>query len=285
MVSLLKTKDHNRKISEKEFVYLQCGSCGLISISEKPHDLGKYYSNEYYQIPSLGKLIKIAQAERFKIEMVKKFKTSGSLLEIGPAFGVFAYQAKESGFKVDTIEMDKRCCEYLRDVVGVNAVLSDVPQKAVGPMKQHDVIAMWHVLEHLIDPWECLTALTGNLSPGGILLIATPNPEAFQFKVMGAQWPHIDAPRHLNLIPREVLTGFLEKSGLELTMFTMDDFGARSWNRFGWQRYLMNRFSGKWMQRIFFVMGLLLSFPMEIVDRKGFNGCAYTAIYRKKAGM
>jgi len=279
---LFQAKDLNRKISKKKFIYSRCPSCDLISISEIPDNLGSYYAQEYYQIPSLDKLKNIAKAEKFKIEMIKKFVTSGALLEIGPAFGVFAYQAKEAGFKVDTIEMNERCCKYLEEEVGVNVIKSDMPHKAVESMGKHDVIAMWHVLEHLANPWEALSALANNLSPGGMLVIATPNPQSFQFRLMGAYWPHADAPRHLNLFPRKVLEDYLERHGLKLVMITTDDHGGRSWNRFGWQRLLMNCCSGKLTQRICFVIGYLVSFPMALWDRKKFEGCAYTAIFQKK---
>jgi 2-polyprenyl-3-methyl-5-hydroxy-6-metoxy-1,4-benzoquinol methylase len=278
----LKTKDLNRKISNKEFIYLQCQACWLIFLSEIPADLGSYYTDEYYKVPSFEKLKKIARAERYKIKMVQKFVKSGALLEIGAAFGVFAYQAKEAGYLVDAIEMDGRCCDYLANKIGVNAIKSDAPHNVIANMKKHDVIAMWHVLEHLPNPWECLRAMAENLTPGGILVVATPNPESFQFRIMGGRWPHVDAPRHINLIPIKVLKEFLKPLGLEDVMSTTDDAGGRSWNRFGWQRYLMNLSSGKLAQSIYFLAGYILSFPMALWDRRKFNGCAYTAIFRKR---
>lgn len=278
---LLKTRDLNRKISDEEFVYFQCKACGLIFLSGIPADIGKYYAESYYMVPSLEKLKKIARAERFKIDMVKKFIKSGSVLEIGAAFGVFAYQAKEAGYRVDAIEMNGRCCDYLKNVVKVNVIKSDQPHSVVAAMRKHDVIAMWHVIEHLPNPWECLKIMAENLAPGGIFIIATPNSAAFQFKLMGRLWPHVDAPRHINLIPAKTLEEFFKPLGLKNIMLTTDDEGGRSWNRFGWQRYLMNRFSGKFMQRVSFLAGYMLSFPMALWDRRGFSGCAYTAIFRK----
>lgn len=280
---LFTTKDFNRKISQRDFVYFRCPACKLISISEIPDDLGNYYTSEYYRIPSLAKLKRIVRAERYKIGMVvKEFVKSGTLLEVGSAFGVFAYQAKEAGFIMDAIEMDGRCCDYLKNVIGVNAVQSDMPHKAVESMKKHDVIAMWHVLEHLANPWECLDAMAENLSPEGILVIATPNPEAFQFKLLKADWPHIDAPRHLYLIPANLLIQRLKPLGLEPVMLTSNDKGAQSWNRFGWQRYLMNRFSNKLAQKAAFILGYIVSLPMGLWERRDFNGSAYTIILQKK---
>jgi hypothetical protein len=205
------------------------------------------------------------------------------LLEVGPAFGVFAWQAKQAGFTVDVIEMDARCCEYLRDTVQVNVVRSDDPISAMAKLPQHDVIAIWHVLEHLPDTLGFMRAAAENLTPGGALVVATPNPAAFQFRIMGRRWPHLDAPRHLALIPAPLLASKARELGLEQVYLTSNDRDARSWNRFGWQRLLMNRFASKFMQRLMFAFGYGLNFLMGPLDRRDFKGSAYTIIFRKTA--
>lgn len=70
--------------------------------------------------------------------------------------------------------------------------------------------------------------------------------------------------------------------GLETVYLTSDDSDARSWNRFGWQRLLMNRFSGKFIQRVMFVLGYAVSLIMAPFDRNGFSGSAYTIVFKKK---
>ena len=63
---------------------------------------------------------------------------------------------------------------------------------------------------------------------------------------------------------------------------TSDDSDAKSWNRFGWQRLLMNRFNSNLMQRVMFVVGYVISLVFAPLDRYGFNGSAYTIVFRKK---
>ncbi|MCK5608110.1 class I SAM-dependent methyltransferase [Candidatus Pacearchaeota archaeon] len=249
---------------------------------EIPQNLEEYYGVEYYQIPSPAKLEKIAKAEYYKLDMIQKFVTTGRLLEIGPAYGVFAYQAKKAGFEVDVIEMDIRCCEYLTNVVDVNVINSASPHQAIERIRMHNVIAMWHVIEHLPNPWACLESAAKNLVPGGVLLIATPNPTAFQFRALDSLWPHVDAPRHLYLIPANLLIQRLKPFGLEPVMLTSNDKGAQSWNRFGWQRYLMNRFSNKLAQNVAFILGYIVSLPMWLWECRDFKGSAYTIIFQKK---
>ena len=279
---LFAATDETHRISDDTFTYLKCEVCGCVFLKDTPADLGRYYQAEYYEIPSLDRLQQIADKDRNKIELVLRFSPRGRLLEVGPAFGVFAWQAKQAGLTVDVIEMDTRCCEYLRDTLGVNVTQSDNPPAAMKGLQPHDVIAIWHVLEHLPDPLALLRQAAENLLPGGMLVIAMPNPKAWQFGVMGKRWPHLDAPRHLTLIPARWLERQAAEFGLEKIYLTSDDSDARSWNRFGWQRLLMNRVHGKFLQRVMFVFGYGLSLLMAPLDRRNFSGSAYTVVFRKK---
>ena len=279
---IFKTKDHNEKITEENFFYWKCSNCQLIFLENIPENLSDYYQESYYEIPSIEKLSSIAKANRYQVEFILNHVKSGKLLEIGPSFGTFSLQAKNAGFEVDAIEMDKRCCEFLSSSVGVNAINSNCPESAIVDLEKHDAIVLWHNIEHLPNPWEFLTEAARNLNPGGILLIASPNPESIGFRFLNSDWPHVDAPRHLNLIPEKLLTDFLQPFGLDLVRSTTKDKGARSWNRFGWQRYLMNHFSGKIGQAIAFILGGIISFLMAFWELRGKNGSAYTVVYQKK---
>lgn len=278
---LFKTKDWNRKVSSETFSYWRCRSCELIFLADIPDRLGDYYGEEYYQAPSIEKLKKVAKAGSYQLDMVQKFIKTGRLLEVGPGFGIFAHQAKQAGFEVDVIEMESRCCEYLSQVVNVNVFKSDSPHEVIEAMPRHDVIASWHVIEHLPNLWDFLESAANNLVPGGILLMATPNPAAFQFKILGSLWPHVDAPRHLCLVQANLLIKLLKPMGLEPVMLSFDDKGAKSWNRFGWQRFLMNRFSNEWIQKVAFVLGYIISLPMSFWETGRGNSSAYTIIFKK----
>lgn len=275
--------DENHRVSSDVFTYAACKACGTIFLTDPPADLGRYYEADYYDIPLLERLSSLAAKDRNKIEIVNRFATGKRLLEIGPAFGVFALQAKQHGYQVDVIEMDERCCAYLRDTVGVGVTQSDAPDKAIATLPPHDVIALWHVLEHLHSIPMVVEAAAANLTPGGVLVIATPNPDAAQFALMGAHWPHLDAPRHLALLPIETLKELGAKHGLKPAFVTTDDSDARSWNRFGWQRLLMNRFTSRTMQRAMFVLGYGIGMLASPFDRRSKRGSAYTIVLRKSA--
>ena len=89
-----KTKDYNRKITNDYFSYGRCDKSGLIFLSNIPSNLGDYYQEDYYEIPSKSRLIKIADKIEYQVRMITNHIPNGKLLDVGAAFGVFAYKAK-----------------------------------------------------------------------------------------------------------------------------------------------------------------------------------------------
>jgi len=185
-------------------------------------------------MPTIQDLAVKAEQERYKLEILHNVITRGRLLEIGPAYGGFAYLAKQAGFEVEAIEMDERCCQFLTDVVGIKAVNSNDIPKALTDLQPYDAIILWHVIEHLANPWGTLEAIANKLLPGGVIVISAPNPHALQFKIFGRYWTHVDAPRHLELIPVQLLSKQLETFGMKPVSITTRDKASMIFSTFGW---------------------------------------------------
>ncbi len=275
--------DLNRKITQDAFNYYRCSICGLIFISPVPKDLENYYPADYYAIPrSIEELEKIAKGERYKIDLVKQFASGGRLLEIGPAYGSFLYLAKQAGFAVEAIEMDPNCCRFIHETIGVRAMQSGDPSEALKETENYDVIALWHVIEHLPNAWKILEAISKKVKSGGILILAAPNPDAFQFRVLGRYWPHVDAPRHLSLIPMSLLSRQMESLGLRQILSTTADKGALGWNGFGWMVFFGNFSRSPYATKILRMIGGIVGIILGPMDRKEGRGSAYTVIFRKE---
>lgn len=280
------TYDYNQRITPDEFNYYRCRQCGLIFLDPIPEDLGQYYSQTYYAIPScLTDLAREATEKRYQIEQVRRFVKSGRLLDIGPGHGAFAYLAKEAGFDVSTIELDATCCRFLRDVVGVSAIQSDNPAEVLPQLEPQDVITLWHVVEHLPDPFPTLTRAAERLTPGGILVIAAPNPQALQFGLFRSRWVHLDAPRHVRLLPAQLLVRRLVGEGLQPVVVTTSDPGGRALNRYGWRASLINLSERRLSRAAGWRLGSPLGFLASPFERSGLQGSAYTAIFRKPGDL
>lgn len=278
--------DYNKKISDEAFQYYKCNHCGYIFLDPIPDNIGRFYPTEYYAIPATA--VELADTakrlQQWKIDTVLQFAQNGRLLEIGPAYGLFAYLAKQAGFKVTGIEMDHECCEFLRSTVGIDVVEDADTVSALAKQQLFDVIVMWQVFEHLPDPWAVLAAAAERLAPGGYLILDTPNPDAFQFKVLGHRWAHLDAPRHVTLVPAKLLVDKGKEYGLVPALLTASDVSANGFNGFGWAFSFKNYFGDNIVGRISHFLGRALGKLLIPIERTGWRGSTYTAVLRKEQG-
>jgi len=278
------TRDYNRRITTDTFEFYRCDKCGFIFLAPVPADLGRFYPSEYYELPhSLTDLT--ARAEKLqqsKLDVLTRFANGGSLLEIGPAYGLFAHLAKRAGFNVTGVEMDSRCCGFLRDTVGINVVEGSNTAQILSSLPMFDVIVMWQVIEHLTDCWQVLAMAAEHLAPGGILIVDTVNPDSLQFKVLRGRWTHVDAPRHVCLIPVHLLVEFAGQHGLQTVELSANGKIAQGYNSFGWAYSFKGFLAKETAGRIAHFAGRIIAKLLSPLERTGWRGSTYTAVFRKE---
>ena len=63
--------------------------------------------------------------------------------------------------------------------------------------KKYDIIVLWHVLEHVHNPFFLIQLLKKRLNKKGKIFVAIPNFKSFDSKYYGKYWAGYDTPRHL----------------------------------------------------------------------------------------
>ena len=276
------TWDHNRGFSDESFYYYQCPHCGLLFLSPIPEDLAKYYTNIYYRVPnSLEELAVRAQPEHYKVGIIQNYMPSGKLLDIGASIGAFAYLAKQAGYEAEVIEMDKDCCEFIQGKLDIKAFNSSSIENAISKLGNYDIISMWHVIEHISNLWEVLPLLVEHLTSGGILILAAPNPNSIQFQLFKGHWAHVDAPRHLELIPAPLLVQVLKNYGMKLVLQTTADGGSFDFNRFGCIQSLNNFSNQPIIKKMLRFLGRGVFKLLKPFEKRTMNGCCYTLVLQK----
>ena len=282
---LLQTKDFNRRISNDSFNYFRCNICHFVFLNPVPVDLYRYYPPAYYDIPKTHKELSLRanKLQLWKINLVKLYAPGrGRLLEIGPAYGLFAFLAKEAGYDVTAIEMDSQCSKFLRETVQINVVESPDTIRSLSKLPKFDVIVMWQVIEHLTDPWSLLSEACSHLNPGGILILDTPNPNAFQFRVLGRFWTHIDAPRHVCLLSASGLIEHMRKNSMDPILLSATNAGSIGFNGFGWAHTFKNFFRNDQLGTMAHLIGRVIAKLLIPFERTGWRGSTYTAVFRRE---
>ncbi len=182
-----------------------------------PDDLGNYYqSSSYYSHnDSAGNLMaRIYRLARrwntgWKLRLVNRGAGApGTLLEIGSGTGNFLLEAKRKGWKVAGVEPDAGARKVAEQKgVSLYGSLEEVP---VDPV---DVIALWHVLEHIPDLEATLQEIRSRLKPDGRLVLALPNFRSRDARYYKSAWAGYDVPRHLWHFSRPGIKRLMGKAG------------------------------------------------------------------------
>lgn len=204
-------------------IAVRCPQCFLVYIDPVPPEATAHesYGSGYYE-PWQGRegRARLALWAR-RLRMVEARARRGLLLDVGCGDGLFLNVARSAGWRVDGIEFSPEGARRSSHRLGRPVAVGDLARERVlrGPF---DVITLWHVLEHLVEPAAMLAAARTRLRPGGLLVVAVPNLDNLPMRVAyrlargrplslyvtGAREPHIS---HFSPL---TLAAFLRRGGM-----------------------------------------------------------------------
>ncbi|MDX6690809.1 MAG: hypothetical protein QOG15_2266 [Solirubrobacteraceae bacterium] len=129
----------------------------------------------------------------------------GALLDYGCGSTAFLDRAAAAGWRTVGADFSSAIVDAVA-THGHRAVLVGASFDAEVEDASIDRARMNHVIEHLYDPGAALRAIHTKLKPGGLIHIATPNPEAFGSALFGTRWFALDCPRHAIMFPPHALS-------------------------------------------------------------------------------
>lgn len=207
---------------------VQCQECGFVYTSPRLDAEGRknIYSTDYFSASS-GTGIGIDYIEnaavfendaKERFGIIKKYLPAGkraNVLELGSAAGFFIKEVASRGHEAVGIEISAGMASYAKDILHVNCFqgqLEDVPLKD----NHYDIVAMWHVLEHLETPVETLKKLHMKMTENSYIFIAVPNFASGNSVRFRENWGHLQSKVHLSHFTPESMRCCLEKSGFEM---------------------------------------------------------------------
>ncbi len=220
---VFRCKDYS--VSGESFDICVCPSCtyGITMPQPDSSEIGKYYQTEDYVSHSdtkkgiVNRLYHIVRKRntKNKLQTVNQFSLiKGDILDVGCGTGYFLSVCKEDGWNIAGVEPSgvARAIAEKRTGQSLFASLDDLEQTG----KRFEIVTLWHVFEHLYDIDASLQQLLRLLKPGGVLLLALPNPASADAKYYKQFWAAYDVPRHLSHFTPQSMDRLTQKHGLKI---------------------------------------------------------------------
>lgn len=195
----MKIKDHF--LSNEIFEIQKSEYTDILKTTQIPEDLSKYYESEKYLSHSKDQSLKskiylLIQKlnEKYKLKIINKYKTSGTVLDYGCGDGTFLKFIKDKNFSILGFEPNIKAAETAKSKISENHITTSLDSVENNSL---DIITLWHVLEHIPNPEEILSKLRLKLKNDGYIVIAVPNYKSFDAKFYREFWAAWDVPRHI----------------------------------------------------------------------------------------
>lgn len=196
----------------------RCDACGFVQVRHIPDNntIRAIYANSYFEKPKYvdDRAARHEFDRRLNLLKQQGLASSWRVLDYGCAAGDFvagiagSCQAWGVDYSVEAIAKARLAHSALADRF---AVLSALPAES-----QFEAIVMWDVIEHVPFPSEALASIAGHLSPGGRLIVSTPNIGAPIAGAMGRRWAFMTPPEHLGFFDRQSMTVAMDQAGLDI---------------------------------------------------------------------
>lgn len=208
-----------------------CPGCGLPTTVPPP--ARDVFSDELFFEGAYGGA-RLAKTDQWlkeaakRLTWVQRHVASGRLLEIGSATGEFVTVAERAGFQATGLEASAWAVEAAGRLTP-SVVRADLAEYlGERPGERFDVVAFFHVLEHVHEPRAFLAPLVEALAPEGRMFVEVPNGEARDLRD-GAGWLGARLPDHVVHYRRRDLEQLLVSVGLrvvEASSLTMQEFDS-----------------------------------------------------------
>lgn len=215
---------------KEDFTLARCSNCATVWLVQPPQpaQMAFHYDEEYHRtIRTAGETDAFHRWKKHR-GMIGGLKSSGAILDIGCSSGGFLSTMKGANWRLHGIELEPSVAEQASVNTGGDIFAGDIPD-APFPDASFDVITCFDVLEHVYDPRQVLTKAYSWLKPGGILVIALPNIESIESRILRSYWYGLELPRHLFHFSPRSLRYIMESIGLkENTLATSGSYVERS---------------------------------------------------------
>lgn len=193
----------------------------LLSVFPERNVRESGYQEEYYRADTGSRFLAPFEAasrffRRLRMREIRScFPGPGAILDVGCGRGIMLGLFRERGWRVLGTQLSLTAAEAARRDLGIEVAVGELPDLAL-PSASFDVVTIFHVVEHLEDPFRYLVEVRRLLAPGGLLVIELPDHSGPGFRLLGVRHLCVDHPNHLHFFTEGSLRKLLARSGFRI---------------------------------------------------------------------
>jgi len=199
---------------------VKCMRCNLRYTDRRLNKKGVllYYQEGYFTGRVNGAYKNYIAEERerlidfdLKYKFLKKFIERGVLLDVGCATGFSLIAAQLNGFTPEGVDLSEWAVHQNKTGLKIfNKDLTELEGEG-----KYDIISMWDVIEHFLEPEKAFCKLNRLLRPGGFLIFTYPDPTLWMARMLGKRWIALTPEEHYFFFPPKILEDWLGKFGFK----------------------------------------------------------------------
>ena len=211
-----------------EFIVTRCRSCGhgrTVYKRELGDTQARFQGARWTETRGILESVTAAMAE-LRYADLREFRPGPDVLEVGCGTGEFLAAANSAGHRVTGLDLSEEAVAYVRRrYPGLDVHRATLDADYLRP-DSFDVVAAFHVLEHVADPVSLLLQMTRLLRPGGLVYVRVPNLNTWYRHVLGRNWWGFSV-EHAGHFTDASLQLALAQAGLQVTVVRSGDSDSR----------------------------------------------------------
>ena len=201
---------------KEKFSVIECNKCSFTFI---PPYFRKQISYENYKDENVANAVRngnnFVKIERHKLryDLIKKYKSSGSLFDLGAGWGHFMLTGQMLGYDVYGIEISEQ--PYLYSKNDLKLPVDHIDFFDMKEDKKFDIVTMWDVLEHIDKADDVIAKCARITAKDGYIVIQVPQIDSYFAKKHKDNWKMMGLD-HVNYFGKKTITQLLKKHGYEV---------------------------------------------------------------------
>lgn len=205
--------------------YFKCSNCGVVCLENMPDpsEISAVYNDEYFikkgklgiGADFIGEEKLYLSRFRDRIKRIKKRISPGRILDIGASIGQFLHVAQQADWDIYGLEISEAAANMAKKRYGIHIQVGTL-EEADFRRNFFDVVTLWHVFEHFLDPVQSLMKIHSLLRKDGLLVIELPNIGSKTAVKSGIKWPYLLPAEHLFYYSPSTISRLLENSNFQI---------------------------------------------------------------------